>query len=73
MLGVSDGSGDPNTYLLLRRVHMIGELTKGSCSMFGAWGKATASTGSTLQLRAFDWEANGPFKDNATVCYDNEN
>ena len=26
---------------LIRRVHMIGELTKGSCSMFGAWGDAT--------------------------------
>jgi hypothetical protein len=77
MHGVAEGCGDPNTYLLLRRVHMIGELTKGSCSMFGAWGKATASTGSTLQLRkqilifnaigAFDWEANGPFKDYSTV------
>lgn len=37
-----------------RRVHMIGELTKGACSMFGAWGKAT-SNGQTVQLRALDW------------------
>ena len=33
---------------------MIGELTKGACSMFGAWGKAT-SHGQTVQLRALDW------------------
>ena len=33
---------------------MIGELTKGACSMFGAWGKAT-SHGQTIQLRALDW------------------
>lgn len=33
------------------RVHMIGELTKGSCSMFGAWGDATkSSNGEVLQL-----------------------
>ena len=34
---------------------MIGELTQGDCSMYGAWGKATASTGKTFQLRALDW------------------
>jgi hypothetical protein len=40
---------------------MIGELTKGSCSMFGAWGKAT-SDGQTVQLRSLDWDFNGPYK-----------
>lgn len=36
---------------------MIGELTKGSCSLYGAWGQATASEGSPLmQLRALDWD-----------------
>jgi len=59
--GLSDGGGV--SYDTLRRVHMIGELTKGSCSMFGAWGAATASTGSTLQLRALDWDVDGPYKD----------
>lgn len=39
MRGISDGSGVDFKYL--RRIHMIGELTKGACSMFGAWGKAT--------------------------------
>jgi isopenicillin-N N-acyltransferase-like protein len=66
MKGIADGASVD--YKTLRRIHMIGELTKGSCSMFGAWGNATKSTGgSTLQLRAFDWEADGPFKDYATV------
>jgi len=31
--------------------------------MFGAWGNATKPTGSTLQLRALDWDVDGPFKD----------
>jgi len=30
--------------------------------MFGAWGKATP-TGALLQLRALDWDTDGPFKD----------
>jgi len=46
----------------IRRIHMIGELTKGSCSMYGAWGNATASTGSLMQLRALDWDVDGPFR-----------
>lgn len=50
--GISDGSGVP--YALLRRVHMIGEVTKGHCSMFGAWGNATLNK-ETIQLRALDW------------------
>lgn len=32
--------------------------------MYGAWGSATASSGSPLlQLRALDWDVDGPFKD----------
>lgn len=52
MRGIADGSGVDFKYF--KRVHMIGELTKGACSMFGAWGKAT-SKGQTIQLRALDW------------------
>lgn len=52
MRGISDASGVP--IKLLRRIHMIGELTKGTCSMFGAWGKATPDK-SLIQLRALDW------------------
>lgn len=50
--GIADASGVPFKYF--RRLHMIGELTKGACSMFGAWGKATPD-GRTVQLRALDW------------------
>jgi hypothetical protein len=61
--GLADGAGvDFQTIL---RIHMIGELTQGDCSMYGAWGKATASTGKTFQLRALDWDVDGPFKNYA--------
>lgn len=47
----------------VRRVQWIGELTRGACSMFGAWGDATKSRGGKmLQLRALDWDTDGPFK-----------
>ena len=52
MHGIADASGVPYKYF--RRIHMIGELTKGSCSMFGAWGSATPDK-RTVQLRALDW------------------
>lgn len=52
MRGISDASGVP--LKLFKRIHMIGELTKGTCSMFGAWGKATANQ-KLIQLRALDW------------------
>jgi len=60
MKGLSDASGVD--YDKIKYIHMIGEVTKGACSMFGAWGKATSSTGSLLQLRALDWDVDGPFK-----------
>lgn len=61
--------------VIIRNVHMIGELTKGSCSMYGAWGQATASTGSLMQLRALDWDVDGPFKNypQITVYHPNPN
>lgn len=64
MLGLADASGA--SYEMLRRVHMIGELTKGACSMFGAWGMATAG-GKLIQLRALDWDFDGPYRKYATV------
>lgn len=59
MRGIADASGV--SIKLIRRIHMIGELTKGTCSMFGAWGKATAD-GKAIQLRALDWDLDGPFR-----------
>ena len=64
--GLADGAGvDVKT---VWRIHMIGELTKGSCSMVGAWGAALAPSlkaggTKTLQVRALDWDMDGPFRD----------
>jgi isopenicillin-N N-acyltransferase-like protein len=65
--GLAAGAGVD--YQKLARVHLIGELTQGDCSLIGAWGGATAG-GKTLQLRALDWDTNGPFRDYpATIVY----
>ena len=58
--GLADGAG--LDYKMLARVHLIGELTQGDCSLIGAWGAATAGS-KTLQLRALDWDTSGPFRD----------
>jgi isopenicillin-N N-acyltransferase-like protein len=58
--GIADATG--LDYIMLRRIHLVGEVTKGHCSMFGVWGDATKSTGKTIQLRAFDWATDGPFQ-----------
>jgi len=61
--GISDASGA--NYNTILRVHMIAGLTEGKCSMFGAFGPALDPTSSTklLQLRALDWNMDGPFRD----------
>jgi hypothetical protein len=52
-------------YQTLVRVHMLAGLTQGKCSMVGAWGAALDPAGNTtlLQLRALDWDMDGPFRD----------
>jgi isopenicillin-N N-acyltransferase-like protein len=53
MKGIAKGSGVPvKTW---RRLSMLPELLKASCSLGGWWGKAS-STGQLFQLRALDWE-----------------
>ena len=62
--GCADGSGVD--YQTLLRLNMFAELTKASCSFFGAWGAATSDaegTGNVYQLRALDYDTEGPFKD----------
>jgi isopenicillin-N N-acyltransferase-like protein len=56
-------------YNRLVRVHMIAGLTQGACSMIGAWGPALDPNSKTklLQLRAFDWDMDGPFRDHPQV------
>ncbi|MEW6238696.1 MAG: C45 family peptidase [Candidatus Omnitrophota bacterium] len=51
--GLAEGSGVDFKQLL--RVNLIGDASEWHCSLFGAWGAATASTGSLLQLRALDY------------------
>ncbi len=54
MEGMAEGA-DIDLQTLIR-VNMIGEVSEWHCSLFVAWGKATASTQSLLQLRALDYE-----------------
>jgi len=64
--GLADSTGI--SMKRLQYIHMIGELTKGSCSLYGAWGQATASEGSPLmQLRALDWDVDGPFRNHPEI------
>ena len=53
--GLSDATGYNYTKLLW--IHLFPESAAGHCSMFGAWGKATAKSysGSLLQMRALDY------------------
>lgn len=46
---------------------MLPGLTKGACSMFGVWGSAVPEGGSLLQLRALDWDMDGPFVDYSCI------
>lgn len=57
MKGIAKGSGIPVKDW--RRINLIPELLKASCSIGGWWGPATA-TGSLIQLRALDWEEHAP-------------
>jgi len=59
--GLSDASGV--SYDTLYRLNMFPELTKASCSFFGAWGSSVKTAGQTYQLRALDFDTTGPFKD----------
>jgi len=61
--GIADASGGLVSLTDLRNINWLGEVTRGACSMFGAKDSATASRGGKLlQLRALDWDVDGPFK-----------
>ncbi|CAF0748336.1 unnamed protein product [Didymodactylos carnosus] len=64
MKGVADGA--KADYAVIRRLHFIGEITRGRCSLYGLWGNATLG-GKTLQLRALDWDINGGLQDYPVV------
>ena len=66
--GLADASAGAVSVVDIRNVMWLGELTRGACSMFGATGSATKSRGGKLlQLRALDWDVDGPFKDHACI------
>ena len=58
--GIADASGVP--YDTLLQLNLFAEITKASCSFMGAWGPATEG-GKTFQLRALDYDTDGPFKE----------
>jgi len=59
--GLADATGI--SYDIIYRINMFPELTKASCSFFGAWGTAVSRAGQAYQLRALDYDVDGPFKD----------
>jgi isopenicillin-N N-acyltransferase like protein len=52
--GIAKGSEMPLQDVI--RANLIGEASEWHCSLFGAWGKATAADGHLYQLRALDYE-----------------
>jgi hypothetical protein len=63
--GMSDATGV--SYDTIRRVHMLGELTKGGCSMIGAWGDALANKDGLFTMRALDWNMAAAFRNHAEL------
>jgi hypothetical protein len=61
--GIADASGV--AFSRIMQIQLLGEITKGRCSMFGAWGDSVPS--GLLQLRALDWDVDGPYKDHALI------
>jgi isopenicillin-N N-acyltransferase-like protein len=54
MRGIADATGLPLNDVI--RANLIGEAGEWHCSLFGAWGKATAADGHLYQLRSLDYE-----------------
>jgi len=64
--GFAEGAG--RTYTEVVRVQMLPELIQAQCSIIGAWGKAVrGSDGMLYQVRALDWNTNGPFQKSPLV------
>lgn len=53
-------------YTRIVQIHMIAELTKGRCSFYGLTGEMTKG-GSTLQLRALDWDMGTGIQNNPQI------
>ncbi|XP_077988522.1 protein dcd1A-like [Glandiceps talaboti] len=70
MQGMADASGV--NIKKIQRIHMIGELTRESCSLYGAWGKAVPKPNSVMQLRALDWFLGGFLNQPQVTVYHND-
>lgn len=57
MKGIAAGAGF--SYRKIRNANLIPELTRASCTIVGAWGKATLNN-KVYQLRALDWNKQAP-------------
>lgn len=64
MHGVAAGSGV--SYEDLRRLNLLPELIKASCTVLGAWKEATTASG-LIHLRGLDWDDQAPIAKYATV------
>lgn len=64
MHGLADATGID--YHKIVRIHLIGEITRGQCSLYGAYDSATLD-GKTLQLRALDWDTGAGLQNYPTV------
>jgi hypothetical protein len=62
--GAAAGSGV--SYENLRRLNLLPELIKASCTVLGAWNDATALS-SLLHIRGLDWDDHAPIAKYATV------
>jgi len=59
--GLSDGCGLP--FMDVMGVNIFPELIQAQCSIVGTWGDAIKQVGGSLyQVRALDWNTNGPFQ-----------
>lgn len=65
MKGLADGAGLSLQTVI--RCQMIGEAGEWHCSLFGAWGKATAQDGHVYQLRALDYEVEADIQKYPTI------
>jgi len=64
--GIADGSNGLVSFDMLMRSNMIPEITQAACTVFGAWGEATAD-GKLYHLRALDWMPDAPVNKYPTV------
>lgn len=62
--GLADATGID--YNKIVRIHLIGEITRGQCSFYGAYGNATKDS-KTLQLRALDWDTGAGLQNHPTI------